>query len=69
MGSGVLVPRGIAKRPYHLVHSEGGGRAFTERLRKGVMQISMDGCGGAMDNVFVEQLWRTVKYEEVYVHD
>lgn len=33
------------------------------------MQISMDGRGRALDNVFVEQLWRTVKYEEVCVQD
>lgn len=29
--------------------------------------ISMDGRGRAMDNIFVERLWRTVKYEEVYL--
>lgn len=33
------------------------------------MQISMDGRGRALDNVFVERLWRTVKYEKVYVLD
>jgi putative transposase len=33
------------------------------------MQINMDGRGQALDNVFVERLWRTVKYEEVYVQD
>ena len=33
------------------------------------MQISMDGRGRALDNVFVERLWRTVKYEEVYLND
>jgi putative transposase len=31
--------------------------------------ISMDGRGRALDNVFVERLWRTVKYEEVYLKD
>ncbi len=29
----------------------------------------MDGRGRALDNVFVERLWRSVKYEEVYLHD
>ncbi len=29
----------------------------------------MDGKGRAFDNIFVERLWRTVKYEEVYLHD
>ena len=33
------------------------------------MQISMDGKGRALDNIFTERLWRTVKYEEVYIHD
>ena len=44
-------------------------RAFTERLRQGEIQISMDGRGRALDNVFVERLWRTVKYEEVYLRE
>jgi putative transposase len=44
-------------------------RTFTERLRKGAVQISMDGRGRALDNVFVERLWRTVKYEEVSLRD
>ena len=33
------------------------------------MAISMDGRGRALDNVFVERLWRSVKYEEVYLKD
>ncbi|NES82343.1 MAG: transposase [Moorea sp. SIO2B7] len=33
------------------------------------MRISMDGRGRCFDNIFVERLWRTVKYEEVYIHD
>ena len=40
--------------------------AFTGRLAKAGIQISMDGRGRAHDNLFVERLWRTVKYEEVY---
>src|ERR671932_1517769 len=44
-------------------------RAFTERLRRGGIQSSMDGRGRALDNVFVERLWRTVKYEEVYLRE
>ena len=42
---------------------------FTERLRAAGVQISMDGRGRALDNVFVERLWRSVKYEEVYLKD
>lgn len=41
--------------------------AFTGRLSSAGIRISMDGKGRALDNVFVERLWRTVKYEEVYV--
>jgi putative transposase len=43
--------------------------AFTERLKARGMQISMDGRGRALDNIFVERLWRTLKYEEVYLHE
>lgn len=43
--------------------------AFTGRLEACGIVISMDGRGRAMDNIFVERLWRTVKYEEVYVKD
>jgi putative transposase len=42
---------------------------FTARLQQGGIRISMDGRGRALDNVFVERLWRTVKYEEVYLRD
>ncbi len=44
-------------------------RALTERLRQGEIQISMDGRGRALDNVFVERLWRTVTYEEGYLRE
>lgn len=40
---------------------------FTSRLEVAGIRISMDGRGRALDNVFVERLWRTVKYEEVYL--
>lgn len=42
---------------------------FTERLRKANVRISMDGRGRAFDNIFIERLWRSVKYEEVYLKD
>jgi len=41
--------------------------AFTEQLRKNNIAISMDGKGCWRDNVFVERIWRTIKYEEVYL--
>jgi len=43
--------------------------AFTGRPEAAGVQISMDGRGWALDNVFVERLWRSVKYEEVYLKD
>jgi putative transposase len=42
---------------------------FTGRLLAAGVSISMDGRGRALDNVFVERLWRSVKYEEVYLHE
>ena len=44
-------------------------RAFTGRLEEAQITISMDGCGRAFDNIFIERLWRSVKYEEVFLHD
>jgi putative transposase len=43
--------------------------SFTGLLRKASVAISMDGKGRVFDNIFVERLWRTVKYEEVYLKD
>lgn len=42
---------------------------FTSRLLERAIAISMDGRGRALDNVFIERLWRSVKYEEVYLKD
>ena len=42
--------------------------AFIDVLKKHGIRISMDGKGRWRDNVFVERLWRSVKYEEVYLH-
>jgi putative transposase len=44
-------------------------QAFTTRLETAGVAVSMDGRGRWMDNVFVERLWRTVKYEHLYLHD
>ena len=41
---------------------------FTGRLEREGIRISMDGRGRVFDNIFVERLWRTVKYEEIYLH-
>lgn len=44
-------------------------REFTGALKSQGIAISMDGKGRAIDNVMIERLWRTVKYEEVYLKD
>jgi putative transposase len=41
--------------------------AFTGRLETAGVAVSMDGRGRALDNVFVERLWRSVKYEDIYI--
>lgn len=42
---------------------------YLDRLKAAQVRISMDGRGRALDNVFTERLWRTIKYEEVYIHE
>lgn len=43
--------------------------AFTRRLLDRAIAVSMDGRGRALDNVFIERLWRSVKYEDIYLKD
>ncbi len=43
--------------------------AFTERLQEAGIRCSMDGRGRCLDNVFIERLWRSLKYEAVYLHE
>jgi putative transposase len=42
---------------------------YIQHLQNAGVQISMDGRGRAQDNIFTERLWRTIKYEEVYLHE
>jgi putative transposase len=44
-------------------------QSFTGKLLAQGIRVSMDGRGRALDNIFVERLWRSVKYEEVYLKD
>ena len=55
--------RGVQHRP----GMQFTARAFTGRLEQAGIAISMDGRGRALDNAFVERLWRSVKYEEIYL--
>ena len=43
--------------------------SFVDLVLENGVQLSMDGRGRAFDNIFIERLWRTVKYEEVYLRD
>ena len=62
----------VVSKP-EIFNSDQGGQYtsddFTDVLKAHDVRISMDGCGRLYDNIFVERLWRTVKYEEVYIHD
>ncbi|MEO6049073.1 MAG: IS3 family transposase, partial [Candidatus Kapaibacterium sp.] len=44
-------------------------REFTDRLHAGGIQISMDGRGRCFDNIFIERLWRSLKYEDIYLRE
>lgn len=63
---------GLGMKP-EIFNSDQGSQftsgAFTGILLENGIQISMDGRGRALDNVFVERLWRTVKQEHIYLHE
>lgn len=42
---------------------------FTGALEAAQVRVSMDGRGRAFDNIFIERLWRSVKYEEIYIKE
>jgi putative transposase len=67
------VERALAQAKPLICNSDQGSHFtsphYLERLRAVEVQISMDGRGRAMDNIFTERLWRSVKYEEVYLND
>lgn len=67
-----VLDEALADRQPEIFNSDQGSQytavAFTSRLASAGIAISMDGRGRALDNVFIERLWRSVKYEEVYLH-
>lgn len=67
------VERALAQATPQICNSDQGSHftspQYIERLLAKDVRISMDGKGRALDNIFTERLWRTVKYEEVYLHD
>ena len=66
------VEEALAKHGAHKIYNTDQGRPFTSTdiikiLAAREIRISMDGNGAWRDNVFVDRLWRTIKYEEVYL--
>ncbi len=63
----------LAQATPHICNSDQGSHftspQYAQLLLAADVQISMDGKGRALDNIFTERLWRTIKYEEVYMHD
>jgi len=68
-----VLERALAQGEPDIFNTDQGAQftalAFTSRLEAAGIRISMDGRGRALDNVFVERLWRSVKYEHVYLHE
>jgi len=59
--------------PPEIFNSDQGSQftslAFTSRLKAAGITISMDGRGRYLDNIFIERLWRSLKYEAVNLHE
>ena len=69
----VALQRALAQGTPEIFNTDQGVQftavAFTTILEEAGVQISMDGRGRALDNIFVERLWRSVKYENIYLRD
>ncbi len=67
------VARAFSQAKPDILNSDQGSQftspAYLELLHHAQVRVSMDGKGRASDNVFTERLWRSLKYEEVYLHD
>ena len=63
--------RALGKERPEIFNTDQGSQftseAFTQTLQEQRVQVSMDGKGRYLDNIFVERLWRSIKYEEVYL--
>jgi putative transposase len=66
-----LLEEGLSRGKPEVFNTDQGvqftARAWTSRLETAGVAVSMDGRGRCLDNVFVERLWRSVKYEDIYV--
>jgi putative transposase len=68
------VKEALLKFGYPCIFNTDQGSQFTDTTFTGLLlgrgiKVSMDGKGRFMDNIFVERLWRSVKYEEVYLNE
>lgn len=67
------VDRALAQARPTICNSDQGSHftspQYINRLKAACVQVSMDGKGRAIDNIFTERLWRTIKYEEVYLKE
>lgn len=65
--------RALRRATPEIFNTDQGGQftssEFVNRLRAADIRISWDGRGRALDNIFVERLWRSVKYEEMYLKE
>ena len=69
----IALNRALTARAPEFFNTDQGSQftseVFTDRLKEAGIQISMDGRGRTFDNIMIERLWRSVKYEEVYLKD
>ena len=67
------VTQALAQATPQIINSDQGSHftspQYLDLFKPELTRISMDGRGRAMDNIFTERLWRSLKYEEVYLHD
>jgi putative transposase len=67
------VKRALGQSRPEILNSDQGSHftspQYIEILKGADVKISMDGRGRALHNIFTERLWRSLKYEEVYIHD
>lgn len=67
------VAKGFTEAKPDILNSDQGSQftspSYLELLHHAGVMVSMDGKGRASDNIFTERLWRSLKYEEVYLHD
>ena len=71
-GLAIERPNQVGDRP-QIFNTDQGSQftsiAFTDVLKDGGIAISMDGRGRCLDNIFIKRLWRSLKYEAVYLHE